>query len=80
MISAMKKMKLGRGKGNSSPWRLEVAVLHRISMHDPLGKSRLSRELDKIRKPSMQRLWEQMAPARETSRGKCLKEQGSQEG
>lgn len=43
-----------------------MAGLHRVNMHDLLGKSHSSREMDKIRKPSMLRLGDQMALARET--------------
>ena len=59
---------------------MKVEGLHRVSMRDLLGTSRLRRGLEKIRKPSLQRLGKQMAPARETGRRNCLREQEGQDG
>lgn len=60
--------------------RREVAGLDRVGTHDRSGKSHLSRDVDRIRKPFMQRLGEQMVLAGATSRGKHLREQGGQDG
>lgn len=56
-----------------------MAGLDRVCTHDLSGKSSLSRDMDKITKPSMQRNGE-INGSRETSRGKCLREQGDQHG